>query len=68
MFQGYQAEMQLFAERTAFRNRKATVPFLPPDQDVALGLDTTRVMYAAYLSAERAGAAVNFPDPGESLS
>jgi hypothetical protein len=50
---GYQAELQDFI---TCAGRKET-----PRSDLALALDTTAVIYAAYLSDQRKGAAVAVP-------
>ncbi|MEI7436982.1 MAG: Gfo/Idh/MocA family oxidoreductase [bacterium] len=50
---GYQAEIQDFVACAASGR--------PPQSGLALALDTTAVIYAAYLSAERQGAAVAVP-------
>jgi predicted dehydrogenase len=50
---GYLAEMQDFATCALSRT--------PPQSDMDLALDTTALIYAAYLSDERQGAAVDVP-------
>lgn len=50
---GYQAEIQDFIECAATGGR--------PQSDLALAIDCTAVIYAAYLSAERKGAEVDIP-------
>jgi len=50
---GYQAEMQDFVE--------CAVTGRQPQSDLALALDTTATIYAAYVSAERTGAEVPVP-------
>lgn len=50
---GYQAEMQDFADCAAHGEA--------PQSDLDLALDTTLTIYAAYLSDERTGAAVEIP-------
>lgn len=50
---GYQAELQDFLECAAAGRQ--------PQSDLELALDTTAVIYAAYLSEERKGAAVTVP-------
>lgn len=56
---GYIEEMQLFAERIAAhqsgRALTAEPPYLTPDQDIELALDSVKVMYAGYVSDERGG-------------
>lgn len=53
---GYAAEMQDFVECAATGRR--------PQSDLALALDTTATIYAAYVSAERKGAEVAVPPIG----
>jgi predicted dehydrogenase len=53
---GYAAEMQDFVECAATGRR--------PQSDLALALDTTASIYAAYVSAERKGAEVAVPPIG----
>ena len=59
---GYIEEMQVFAERIAAHRSggeyTATPPYLPPEQDLELALDSVKVMYAGYVSDERNGAEV----------
>jgi predicted dehydrogenase len=63
---GYIEEMQVFAERFAAHARGETPavepPYLAADDDVALAVDSVRVMYAAYVSDERGGAEVKLTD------
>ncbi|HOX07800.1 MAG TPA: Gfo/Idh/MocA family oxidoreductase [Planctomycetota bacterium] len=63
---GYIEEMQVFFDRIAAisegRKPKAEPPYLPPDDDVALAVDSVRVMYGAYVSDERKGAEVELAE------
>jgi predicted dehydrogenase len=54
---GYPQEFQDFMECVHFDRE--------PKSGAALGMDTVSVIYAAYLSAERGGAEVTVPLPGE---
>ncbi|HOX07798.1 MAG TPA: hypothetical protein PK280_15465 [Planctomycetota bacterium] len=66
---GYIEEMQVFFERiaaiSAGRKPKAEPPYLPPEDDVALAVDSVRVMYGAYVSDERKGAEVELAELDE---
>ena len=62
-FHGYVQQMQVFFERVQNPNRLWGPPFLDPDQDCELALDSVKVMYAAYLSAERNGETVRIDQP-----
>ena len=66
MVMGYLEEMQVFCERFAAHRDgcklKAEPPYLPPAQDLDLGLDSVKVMYAAYISDERGGQEVVLAD------
>jgi predicted dehydrogenase len=69
---GYIEEMQVFFERIAALREgqklarrggpKAEPPYLPPEDDVALAVDSVRVMYGAYVSDERKGAEVELAE------
>ena len=63
---GYIEEMQVFFERfAAQRAGRATEvepPYLPVEQDLELAVDSVKLMYGAYLSAERGGAEVTLAD------
>ena len=65
---GYLEEMQVFFERFAAhregRGFKAEPPYLPPEEDIELALDSVKLMYAAYVSDERRGAEVALGDLG----
>jgi predicted dehydrogenase len=50
---GYQSELQDFVDSIHTRNQ--------PQSNLSLAIDTTLVIYAAYLSAENQGAEVNIP-------
>lgn len=50
---GYQPELQDFAEAIQARRQ--------PQSNLALGIDTTLTIYAAYVSAESRGAEVTIP-------
>jgi predicted dehydrogenase len=56
---GYIEEMQVFADRIAAhragKDLAAEPPYLTGDQDMALALDSVKVMYAGYVSDERNG-------------
>jgi len=66
---GYIEEMQVFFERIAAlregKRPKADPPYLPPEDDVALAVDSVRVMYGAYVSDERKGAEVELAELDE---
>lgn len=62
-FHGYVHQMQVFFERIADPKREWRPPFLNPGHDCDLALDSVKVMYGAYLSAERGGAMVRLDDP-----
>ena len=59
---GYLEEMQVFFERFAARRGGRALdvepPYLPAEEDLALAVDSVRLMYAAYVSDERGGAEV----------
>ena len=59
---GYTEEMQVFFERFAAHRerRKLEVkpPYLAPEEDIELAVDSVKLMYAAYVSDERRGAEV----------
>jgi hypothetical protein len=63
---GYLEEMQRFFERfAAHRAGKKPVaepPYLAPEHDLALAVDSVKLMYAAYVSDERGGAEVTLTD------
>jgi predicted dehydrogenase len=63
---GYLDEMQVFLDRFAAhragREFQAEPPYLPPEEDLDLAVDSVRLMYAAYLSDERGGAEVTLSD------
>ena len=60
---GYVNEMQVFFERVRDPDRTWQKPYLPPAHDCALALDSIKVMYGAYVSAERGGATVRIDEP-----
>ncbi len=59
---GYLEEMQVFAERIAARCAGSAVaaeaPYLAPEEDIELAVDSVKLMFAAYVSDERGGAEV----------
>jgi predicted dehydrogenase len=59
---GYIEEMQVFFDRIAAycagKKPEVAPPYLPPEDDAALAVDSVRVMYGAYVSDERKGAEV----------
>ncbi|MFO7898534.1 MAG: Gfo/Idh/MocA family oxidoreductase [Planctomycetota bacterium] len=69
---GYLEEMQVFFDRFAAHRRgepfEPEPPYLPADGDLALAVDSVRLMYAAYLSDERGGAEVELADADALLS
>jgi predicted dehydrogenase len=68
---GYREEMQVFAERWAAHRAGRGVdvepPYLAPAEDLALAVDSVRLMYGAYLSDERGGQDVILQEADELL-
>jgi predicted dehydrogenase len=59
---GYIEEMEVFMARIVAhrsgRDTAPTLPYLPAGEDMALAVDSVKLMYAAYISDERKGAEV----------
>jgi predicted dehydrogenase len=64
MDHGYQQQMQIFFDRIANPQKQWEPPLLDPAQDCDLALDSVKVMYAAYISAERGSVYVALDDLG----
>ena len=55
--------MQTFCDRIKNPDKQWAPPYLDPSHDGDLGIDSVKVMYGAYVSAERGGAHVRIDQP-----